>query len=130
MPPAPVGLRVTDVNDDSVELEWCSAEDHPPKGFDVQWKLYHQIQWESANVMFPRCKKKNLEQGTRYCFRVRVAAHGREAGVELVRSIDATTTEPFKQPSPVKRRESPILKRAASEFMKNFRRKAFRRRFK
>ena len=75
MPPAPVGLRVTDVNDDSVELEWCSAEDHPPKGFDVQWKLYHQIQWESANVMFPRCKKKNLERGTRYCFRVRVAAH-------------------------------------------------------
>ena len=38
----------------------------PPKGFDVQWKLYHQI--GGANVMFPRCKKKNLERGTRYCF--------------------------------------------------------------
>ena len=121
MPPAPVGLRVTDVNDDSVELEWCSAEDHPPKGFDVQWKLYHQIQWESANVMFPRCKKKNLERGTRYCFRVRVAAHAAKPASNWSRSIDATTTEPFKAP----RRESPILKRAASEFMKNFRRKPF-----
>ena len=58
MPPAPVGLRVTDVNDDSVELEWCSAEDHPPKGFDVQWKLYHQIQIEESKAGY-------IQKGTR-----------------------------------------------------------------
>ena len=58
--------------------------------------------------------------------RTRVAAHAAKPASNWSRSIDATTTEPFtKAPSPVKRRESPILKRAASEFMKNFRRKPF-----
>lgn len=124
--PAPVGLRVTDVEDAAVALEWCSTEDHPAKGFDVQWKLYHQAQWANANVAFSRCKKKNLERGTRYCFRVRVAAAGAKPASPWSRSVDATTTEPVKAPSP-RKRQSPILQRTANDFVRNMdaRRKPF-----
>ena len=55
-PSAPVGLRVADVNDIGVKLEWRNAEgeDHPASGFDVQYKPCEQIQWEDLDVASPQ----------------------------------------------------------------------------
>ena len=69
----------------------------------------------------PAVQEEEFRKGHAVLLRVRVAAHAAKPASNWSRSIDATTTEPFKAP----RRESPILKRAASEFMKNFRRKPF-----
>jgi len=98
---APVGLRVADVDDNGVELEWYSAEDedHPASGFDVQYKLFDQVQWEDVNVAsqqrvpppLHKCKQKlYLVRGMRYCFRVRVAAPGIKPTSPWSRSVDAT----------------------------------------
>ena len=106
VPPTPIGLRVADVDDTGVALEWCSAEDedHPASGFDVQYKLFDQVQWEDLNVVSQqrvlhpphRCKQKlyleklYLVRGMRYCFRVRVAAPGIKPTSPWSRSVDAT----------------------------------------
>ena len=113
---------------------------NPEKGFDVQYKLYDQMQWEDANVTLftlharvpgmpdwswgrvpgvpclrrsgglcsplyafdvavdkrspHRCKKMNLQPGTRYCFRVRVAASSvAKPASPWSRPCDATTTD-------------------------------------
>ena len=119
MPPAPVGLRVTDVNDDSVELEWCSAEDHPPKGFDVQWKLY-QIQWESERHV-PTVQEEEPGAGHEALLPRegrRTRRGRRRTGLETTRRRRPLTTFTCQE------EESPILKRAASEFMQP-RRKPF-----
>ena len=133
---APCGLWVADVDDHAVELEWCNMAVRPEKGFDVQYKLYDQMQWEDANVTLftfgpapdvawgrvpgvpclrrsgglcsppyafdvavdkgspRRCKKMNLQPGTRYCFRVRVAASSvAKPASPWSRPCDATTTD-------------------------------------
>ena len=79
VPPAPedpFGLRTT-LGDGQITLEWQAPDGAAPAGYDIQWRAHDSPEWNYLpSTATTSATFTDVENRTRYSFRVRTAASG------------------------------------------------------